>query len=79
MSATILTHDDTLTRTERERERERDAETIDDLIRLEGECDDAINLAADLDGLLDLSEVYALMVKAKALVTGARRRMERFQ
>ena len=76
---TIITDGDTLTRAERERERERDAETIDDLTRLEGECDDAITLAADLDGLLDLGEAHALMVKAKALVTDARQRMERFQ
>ena len=76
---TIITDGDTLTRAERERERERDAEMIDDLTRLEGECDDAITLAADLDGLLDLGEAHALMVKAKALVTDARQRLERFQ
>lgn len=76
---TIITDGDTLTRAERERELERDAEMIDDLTRLEGECDDAITLAADLDGLLDMGEAHALLVRAKVLVTEARQRMERFQ
>ena len=79
MNPTMLTHDDTLTRAERERERERDAETIDDLIRREGECDDASNVAAELKDLMSLTEAHAPLVKAKVLVTGARRRMERFQ
>ena len=61
---TIITDGDTLTRAERERERERDAEMIDDLTRLEGECDDAITLAADLDGLVDLGEAKCAVIES---------------
>jgi hypothetical protein len=74
----ILTHDDTLTRAERERERERDAETVDDLIRLEGECDDAILVADSLakEGVGVMLEVAGLLRHAKRLTVERLLRME---
>lgn len=58
--------------------RERDAETVDDLIRLEGECDDAILVADSLakEGVGAMLEVAGLLRHAKRLTVERLLRME---